>query len=86
MINQQLKESAIFTTQELALAAALVAWGFLLDSVERLPSDKKSKFIFLRSPELDNAVQAFWDGSGKTTPKIYFNALREVKSRLYSAE
>lgn len=83
MINQLLKESEIFSTQELSLSAALVAWGFPLDCVDKINPSGKATFIFLRSKELDQAVQAFWNNSSTVNPKFYFNALKEVKSRLY---
>lgn len=81
-INTKLKESEIFSTQELSLSAALLAWGFPLDSIDKT-NPNKATFIFIRSSGLDQAIQAYWDSSGQISPKIYFNALREVKSRIY---
>lgn len=83
MINQSLKTSDIFVTQELSLSAALVTWGFPLDSIDKTSSSAKATFIFLRSKELDGAIQAFWNNTATVFPKQYFNALKEVKSRLY---
>ena len=82
MINTRLKESEVFLTQELSLSAALLAWGFSLDSIDKTNPNKVT-FIFIRNSELDQAIQTYWDNSGQISPKSYFNALREVKSRIY---
>ncbi|EKD86545.1 MAG: hypothetical protein ACD_37C00246G0002 [uncultured bacterium] len=82
MIKRRLKEFEIFSTQELSLAAALLAWGFSLNSIDKT-NPSKVTFLFIRNPELDQAIQTYWDNSGQISPKIYFNALREVKSRIY---
>ncbi len=85
MINQRLKESELFRTQELSLASALVSWNFPLEAVDK-SNPNKAIFIFLRTPELDGAIQAFWSNTGKVLPKVYFNALREIKSRIHERE
>lgn len=82
MINNRLKTSDIFSTHELSLSAALVSWGFPLNCIDKT-NPSRVVFIFMRTPELDNYIQSFWDNSGKISPKTYFNALREVKSRIY---
>ncbi len=82
MINKRLKELNLFSTQELSLAAAIVAWGFPLDSIDKT-NPLRVTFIFLRNSGVDQAIQAYWNNSGTVSPKIYFNALREVKSRIY---
>lgn len=82
MIKKRLKDCEIFSTQELSLVAALLSWGFPLDSIDKT-NPSKVTFIFIRNSELDQAIQTYWDNSGRISPKIYFNALREVKSRIY---
>ena len=82
MINNKLKESEIFSTQELSLVAALIAWGFTLDSIDKTTPSKVT-FIFTRDYFLDQAIQSFWNNSAQVPPKTYFQALREVKSRIY---
>ncbi len=78
----RLQEDKIFASQELSLVAALVSWGFPIFSVER-SDPKRIIFAFDNSPELQDAVQDFWDDSGVVSPKKYFSALREIKSRIY---
>lgn len=82
MINKKLIGSEFFSTQELSLAAALIAWGFTLDSIDKTTPSKVT-FLFSRNESLDEAIQAFWNNSGQITPKTYFQALREAKSRIY---
>ncbi len=85
MINKRFKTSPLFSTPELSLAAALVAWEFPLNSLDRT-NPTKIVFQFFKNPKLEAAVQAFWDNTDTVYPKIYFNALREVKSRIYGGQ
>lgn len=85
MINQRLKESDSFRTRELSLTAALVSWNFPLEAVDKSNPDKVV-FIFLKTPELTSAIEAFWNNTDKILPKVYFNALREIKSRIHELE
>ena len=82
MINKRLKESEIFSTQELSLVAALITWGFTLDAIDKT-NPSKAKFLFRRNSLLDQAIQSFWSNTAQVFPKTYFHALREVKSRIY---
>lgn len=81
MINKKL-EKDVFMSQELSLVAALLAWNFPLVSINKLNSGKVM-FVFSNTPELQKAIQAFWNNTGIITPKKYFYALREAKSRIY---
>lgn len=82
MIKKRLRETDTFVTQELSLVAALIAWDFPLISIDK--SDfKKVIFVFPNTPELHKAIQTFWSDTGTVTPKKYFYALREAKSRIY---
>lgn len=81
MINRELRED-IFSTQELSLIAALIAWNFPIISIDTSQS-KKVTFSFENTPELKKAIQAYWDETGTISPKKYFYALREAKSRIY---
>ncbi len=83
MINKQLhsQPQSEFVSQELALAGALLAWGFPLTFIDRVDPTRVT-FHFSRSPELDMAIQEYWNGSGRVVPKLYFSSLRELKSRI----
>jgi hypothetical protein len=84
MIKKRLiqETSGIFRSSELSLTAALIAWNFTLHAVDKT-NPSKVTFVFLRDSSLDKAIQSFWDNTGLVSPKAYFNALRELKSRIY---
>lgn len=84
MIMKRLKEDhEVFQSNELSLVAALVSWNFQIIKVDKL-NPKKVFFVFLKTPELEQAIESFWNGSEATIPIRYFNALRECKSRIYA--
>lgn len=67
---------------ELPLAAALQTLGFIPD-LEKTP-DGKFLFVFDKSPELDTAVVDYWANRLKVNPKLQWNNVRELKSRMSS--
>lgn len=71
-----------FETSDLSLAAAILAFGATLDSVDS--SSPRAVFIFERTRELDAQVQAFWAHQLTVDPLTYYNCLKEAKTRLYS--
>jgi len=81
MITKRLN-SNVFQSHELSLVAALIAWDFPLLQVDKTTS-KRSIFFFEQSPELLLAIDSFWNDTKLVSPKRYFNALREAKSRIY---
>ena len=67
-------------TSELSLAAALLTLGFV-------PNVKKSNnqkviFSFEQTQELEKAINDFWNNNLELNPKLYWNAVRELKSRI----
>ena len=83
MIKKRLREDDTVATQELSLVAALLAWNFSLISIDRTDF-KKVTFFFSNTQEIQKAIQTFWDDTGIVSPKKYFYALREAKSRIYA--
>ncbi len=81
MIKKELREN-VFVSQELSLIAALIAWNFPLVSINK-SNPGKVTFVFSNTTELQKAIQAYWNDTGTVTPKKYFYALREAKSRIY---
>lgn len=83
MITKGFKEdTSLFETHELALVAVLIAWGFPVQKIDNADL-KKVSFFFTNTPELIKAVESYWNNTGLVLPKSYFNALREIKSRIY---
>ena len=75
--------SDLYKTYDLALAAALVAAGFTVDSIEKA-SYGKASFVFDRSDDLDTAVNRYWADGLRVNPKAYFDVIKHLKTRIYS--
>ena len=68
---------------DLGLAAALTSVGFSLLSLDR-ENLRKVQFIFRRSDGIDDAVEKYWDDRLEVRARTYFDALKMIKSRIYS--
>lgn len=69
---------------DLALCSALQFLGFPVVAINRDPKEcPKVGFVFKKNKELDDAVSQFWNGSLSVEPKGYWNASRELKSRIH---
>jgi hypothetical protein len=44
----------------------------------------KFEFVFLNSPELQKSISDFYSNKAQVTPLVYFNAIKNLKGRLYS--
>ena len=74
-------ENDLFQSSDLSLVAALCCFGAVIESVDR--SAPRAVFSMRREKGLDQLIQAFWSHELNVDPQIYFNALKEAKSRLY---
>ena len=72
-----------FRTSDLALASALTAVGFSLNNILKSSSGRAS-FIFLWTKELQEVIDIYWSDSMTVNPKVYFDSLKHLKTRLYS--
>lgn len=75
----------IFSTYDLALAAALLAKGFTVSSLEKT-SYGKAMFLFARKLHLDETIQQYWSDSLTINPRTYFDSLKHLKTRIYQDE
>lgn len=78
-----MKLNDYFETSDFALATTLLCLGFVIDCLDKT-NPSKATFIFKRTKELENTVQAFWNNQLKVNPKDFFNNQKELKSRIYS--
>ena len=68
---------------DMSLVSCLVALEFPVIAFDRDPKEyPKVKMVFKKTKELDEAINSFWDGSLRIEPKTYWNAIREMKSRV----
>lgn len=70
-----------FQTADLSLTAVLSIW-FPLEEIDRT-NPRKAKFVFKKSPRLDELVNSFWRRELKVEPQAYFSQLKTIKARLY---
>ncbi|MEK9207206.1 MAG: DUF5659 domain-containing protein [Patescibacteria group bacterium] len=82
MTTETQNEKDFTKTADLSLAAAIYLF-YPLESIEK-QNPRKATFFFKRDSSLDELVESYWRGELKVDPQEYFNALRIIKTRLYS--
>lgn len=78
-----------FSTQSLSLATAIQAVSAAkLEFIEFQDSSKRANFVFNRKkdPSFDELVQRFWAKTLPVDASTYFEALRQLKARLYEEQ
>lgn len=73
-----------YSTSDLGLAT-VISLSHPLQQIDRQNANK-SLFIFKRSNDLEKLVKDYWEGMLEIEPKVYFNQLKTLKTRLYSEE
>lgn len=79
-----LNEPAI-KTNDLGLATAMVSCGFEVDVVEQAGSGR-AVFVFSNTPEIENAVHAYWADTLDVKARYYFDAIKMLKSRIHGGK
>lgn len=77
-----MNENDYYKTTDIALATTLYCYGSKLEAIDKTNRNRAS-FIFERTKEIDELVEAFWSHSLKIDPLLFFNELKQVKTRLY---
>lgn len=75
------KINKLYKTSSLPVACVL-SMSFSIYDIDKT-DPKRALFVFEESPELDNTIEAYWNGSLKVDPQAYFNQLKVLKARLY---
>ena len=73
-----------FQTSDLSFVAAALCFGAKIETVER-NNGPRATFYLRREKGLDGLVDGFYNHSMQLDPLLYFNALKEAKTHLYSA-
>lgn len=73
----------IFNTPDMTLAATLLCYGYVLDSIDK-NNPKKCLFNVKKDKELDSLVEKFWNGQLEVEPIKFWNTIKSIKSRLYN--
>lgn len=70
-----------YSSNDLALVSFLSLY-FPIEAIDKTDSSKAT-FLFDRSAELENLIEAYWKRKVQVNPQDYFNAIKNTKSRLY---
>jgi hypothetical protein len=81
-MNNFIKSPNIYTTSDLALAAALNLFSKIIEIDRGDP--KKVLFIFERNKNFDTILDRYWKASLKVDPQKYFQNLKMLKNRIYN--
>ncbi|MFA5348987.1 MAG: DUF5659 domain-containing protein [Candidatus Paceibacterota bacterium] len=84
MSQEIIKENDLYHSADLALATAISLF-YPLEAIDK-QNPRKARFLFKRDSGLDELIESYWQGELKVEPQAYFNALRQVKARLYGEE
>jgi hypothetical protein len=82
-MTQKLNENDYFKTSDLSLCATLGCLGYCVEATDK-ENPQKIKFLIRRDEYLDQLIQLFWAHGLTVDPLIYFNTLKELKSRVYA--
>lgn len=75
-------DNKYYQTSDIALAT-IISLTFPLIRITP-QSSGKSFFVFERNKEMEKLIEDYWSGTLKIEPKVYFNQLKTIKTRLYS--
>lgn len=78
---KHLSSNEYYESSDLSLATTLSLY-YPLEAIDR-KNPQKALFIFKRDQQMDKLIEAYWRGEIKVNPQEYFNALKNMKSRLY---
>ncbi len=75
--------SAVFTTYDLGVSAALLCAGFVLLSLKK-ENPRKALFIFKREDGIDDAANQYFADQLKVKARSFFDSTKALKNKLYS--
>lgn len=71
-----------FQTTDLSLATTLSMFVPMRDIDKTNP--RKAQFIFPSSLAVESLISSYWQGTLQVNPQGYYNALHNIKAKLYS--
>ena len=78
----KMSDDIYYETSDLSLVSALCCFGAKIEAVEH-NNGPRATFYIRREKGLDGLVEAFFAHTLQVDPLLYFNCLREAKTRLY---
>jgi hypothetical protein len=73
-----------YESSDIAQVATFHYFGAKIEAIDR-SDPSRAVFHIKREKPLDGLVQGYWAGELRVEPQGYFNALKNVKARLYNA-
>lgn len=68
---------------DMALCAALSCLGYQIEAIDK-QNPSRAVFFIKRDEQLDGLVQMYFTHQLKVEPVAFFNALKELKTRIYN--
>lgn len=84
MSKALLKETDFYRSSDLSLISALSCCGYQIDAIDKL-NPSKAVFLIKRDKRLDSLIQQYFTHQLQVEPLMFFNYLKEIKSRIYNA-
>lgn len=83
--GEQNKLNENFNTSDFVIASTLICFGFNLVELDK---SNKSRIIFSfeKNSKIEKTVKEFWENKLTVNPKLFFNAQKELKTRMYSGD
>jgi len=75
-------ENQNFKTSDFPLATTLISLGFSVQALDK-SNPKRVLFCFISSKEIDKTVEGYWSDNIAISPRKFYFAQKELKSRLY---
>lgn len=71
-----------FQTSDLSLETTLSMFVPMADIDRTNP--RKALFIFTSTPAIESLISSYWQGTIQVNPQGYYNALHNIKAKLYA--
>lgn len=81
-MTEILNEKDFLATTDLCLASAASCYGYTIEAVDKT-TPNKATFLIRRDSQLDELVRQYFAHQLKVEPMVFFNAIKELKTRLY---
>lgn len=82
MNKNKREDENVFTTYDLGLSSALLAFGYKLKDLDR--SNRRALFIFEHKKGIEQSANKFFADELRVKARSYFDSLKALKSKLYS--
>ena len=73
-----------FQTYDLGCAGALVSAGYHLKNLDK-SQPRKAQFLFVKEESIEQSVEDYFSGNFQVDALAFFNALKNLKNRIYSS-